>query len=215
MGFDIDMVRGPDVKLINTHGKVDEKEARRKKKLEHIRIMPPGVFFCRKCGDKYEPARPIALTIWRAIINQYMIDHKKCRLNNDTGLACSYCFEFGHELEGCHRLQYDGDPVKWWNGPDCGGSSKTLCWVMMGKPETPPGPIPPTVPRDPDDFGRCYRLLKTFGWRDRIGEMSGVFGWKKTVEYWDAMEKLYEEELPTGSCPRLYVLMCEMRGEEP
>ena len=81
--------------------------------------------------------------------------------------------------------------------------------VMMG--------FPPLIgweqspPADPDDFGRCYRLLALIPeWRPRLGEVSALFRkWKPLVDHWAELEALYQEEVPNhrGSAPRLYALM--------
>ncbi len=92
----------------------------------------------------------------------------------------------------------------WRAGWDTGLSSLAIYTHMKGGI-----PRHDTHPRDPDDFGRCYRLLKIAPeWRARIAEV-GAHGlaWEAIATHWDELERLYEEELPTKVAPKLYALM--------
>lgn len=55
-------------------------------------------------------------------------------------------------------------------------------------------------PHDPDDFRRCYLLLKAIPeWRERIGEMAKVSKvWGSLAESWNFLETLLEEQLAGG-----------------
>ena len=68
------------------------------------------------------------------------------------------------------------------------------------------------IPHDPDDFGRCYRLLQLFpAWKFRLGEVAVRYSeWEPLVREWADLELLYEEELPSRSCPKLYAKMKEL-----
>lgn len=64
-------------------------------------------------------------------------------------------------------------------------------------------------PLDPDDFGRCHRLLRLIPeWRARIGEMKAAPGWKRMVGVWDTLEVLYNAD----RLDELYALMRDVRG---
>lgn len=99
-------------------------------------------------------------------------------------------------------------PIEWMMGPDTGISSKTICAVMTGCDTTG---IWCDVPHDPADFGRCYRLLKSFPeWRGFMYQVAERFKeWGPLVAAWDELTALYEEELPTGKgkAPKLYARM--------
>lgn len=62
------------------------------------------------------------------------------------------------------------------------------------------------VPHDPDDFGRCYRLLQLFpAWRERLDQVAEYYPiWSRMVEEWSALELLYEEALRTNSGEAFY-----------
>lgn len=113
---------------------------------------------------------------------------------------------------------------EWILSGDTGVSSKTIWAVMMGVATEPgqrcgftskPPALTCDIPLDPADFGRCYRLLQLFPeWRRGITKMGEIFPkWKPMADRWDEMERLYEEEYPSGKCPRLYDLMQELREE--
>jgi hypothetical protein len=195
MGFIFDMGKtGPSFTAV---GKPNPK-----KKESHVRLVPPNVFFCLHCGERYDMATPVSLGIMAAIGKAFDKDHKKCRLDKVRGVACTYCFKFGHPMANCPL--YKGDPEAWLNGPDVGMSSRALCLVIMGRLDPA---LVRHVPHDTQDFGRCYRLLKAMGWEDRVNAMANAPGWGGLVSAWAELTQLYEEELPSGVCPRLYERM--------
>jgi len=100
-------------------------------------------------------------------------------------------------------------PEDWFRGRDVGTSSYAIFFVMTGT-MSPHGRY--AAPLDPNDFGRCYRLLKLFPeWRPRLAEVARLFPkWGPMVERWDEMTALYERELPSGRAPLLYDLMEEL-----
>ena len=102
---------------------------------------------------------------------------------------------------------------KWIRSGDTGTSSKTIWYVMMGLPWADSwGPSPPW---DPDDFGRCYRLLVEFPqWRERLGEVAARYrSWGPLVREWARLTDLYEEEAPSGTAPKLYAAVKELLKE--
>lgn len=181
------------------------KRGTRETKEDYVCLIPgPGTLLCRHCGDHHIPNYPIEIKLLSALLKAFGKSHRKCKLGAN-GLACVHCFSFGHEMGECWKLAYGGDPHRWAVGPDTGLSSKTIWRKMMGVP----GQV--DVPHDPDDFGRCHRLLSAIpGWRDRIGEMSTVPGWESLAPAWSELEALYLEELPSGRLPKLYARMKEL-----
>ena len=111
----------------------------------------------------------------------------------------------------------DGDPIAWVTSGDTGSSSLTIWSVMMGRRvgQAHGERFWPDVPYDPDDFGRCYRLLKKMPtWRERLPEVAERYPkWKALVEHWDEIEQLYLKELPSGRAPKCYALMRKCRRE--
>lgn len=116
------------------------------------------------------------------------------------------------------------NPNEWILSSDTGVSSKTIWAVMMGVAIAPGQrcgfasrtlDLTYDIPFDPADFGRCHRLLKLFpDWRSGIARMGEIFPkWKPMADRWDELERLYEEERPSGKCPKLYDLMKTLREE--
>lgn len=109
---------------------------------------------------------------------------------------------------------------EWIVNDDTGISSIVIFAVMMGVPVV--NLHNKSTPRDPSDFGRCYRLLKLIpDWENRLEELRKVDysyysmnnnsehseGWGRFVDNYKKMCELYEEESPTGKAPKLYELM--------
>jgi hypothetical protein len=115
--------------------------------------------------------------------------------------------------------------ISWVAGDDTGASSMTIWSVMMGaEPQGRYGSAG-AWPADPDDFGRCYRLLTLIPeWRGRLGEVATRHpgAWTGLVEAWDELTALWEEEAGAGldraqlrgkSAPRLYRRMKQAQAK--
>jgi hypothetical protein len=92
--------------------------------------------------------------------------------------------------------------TRWIVGRDTGTSSKTIWSVMMGAEPDYHG-----EPSDPDDFGRCYRLLKIApaSWRANLSRVSDKYPvWTALVRQWDELTALYEDELVNGPIDKKY-----------
>jgi len=96
----------------------------------------------------------------------------------------------------------------WLASDDTGLSSKFMAWKLcQGAPMARYA-----HPHDPDDFGRCYRFLESVPEvKERLGMMSVESDdWAALVDNWVELVILYEEEFPTGTCPKLYERMKEL-----
>lgn len=113
--------------------------------------------------------------------------------------------------------------AEWIASQDTGTSSETIWAFMMGVPQERITRV--SVPSDPSDFGRCYRLFQLIPeWEKRIEELrelklethineglederhnDDLFG--SFVDHYKEMKRLYEGESPSGTCPKLYALM--------
>jgi hypothetical protein len=84
-------------------------------------------------------------------------------------------------------------PIEWLLSHDTGTSSKVICQVMTGSGFAR-HPLEASTPRDPDDFGRCYRMLRHFpSWRARLEEVAHHYPhWRPMVEAWDELSAMYE-----------------------
>lgn len=120
------------------------------------------------------------------------------------------------------KADLDGFPPeeRWIGDGDTGTSSLTI-WAVLMKRVSPDGNF--YYPLDPDDFGRCYRLLKIMPeWRNRLGEVAEAYPpFAPFVREWDRISALYEHELEHGPvskrgyrmAPQTYALMQELRKE--
>lgn len=121
------------------------------------------------------------------------------------------------------RLADDPESVAeltWLFGRDTGQSSKTI-FCVLSKQEIYRELTHVRLggrghlPNDSSDFGRCHRLLELFpAWRDRLPEVAECFPeWKPLVESWERLTALYLEELPAGTCPKLYREIKRLTGK--
>lgn len=169
-----------------------------------------GQLECLRCGQSHLPNYPIDPRLLSAMSKTFEKIHRRC-LIHQGGLHCCFCGTQGHAPEACPRLNAT-TPEQWLAGPDNGISSRTIYGALHssgGYHRWPGGEVSTSVPLDPGDFGRCYRLLKLFpAWRARLPEVAAMHPeWRGLVEAWDELTALYEEELPTGKCPKLYARM--------
>ncbi len=109
------------------------------------------------------------------------------------------------------------DELKWLRSTDTGTSSLTIFSVLseLHGVAALARTYGADIPHDPDDFGRCYRLIERFPhWRNRLSEVSDRFPiWKPFVETWEQLEALWKAESPSGKCPQLYKKIKELLNE--
>ena len=161
-----------------------------------------GDFVCEHCGERYAMAMPAPMDIYCAAMRAFGKSHRRCKLS--PGYAVVRLFRaFKRWLELRPGVLA---PSEWMRGDDTGISSKTIWRVMM---EARTLSDSNDVPHDPDDFGRCHRLLERFPkWRARLGEVAAIFpAWAPLVREWNALTVLYLHERPGGACPLLYARM--------
>lgn len=96
----------------------------------------------------------------------------------------------------------------WTSTGEVGLSSLTIWAVMIGVLQLP---MDVSVPLDPDDFGRCYKLLLLIPeWRDRLAEVAAKYSeWRPLVREWAPLTEMYEAALNSGArtAPEMYALM--------
>ena len=185
--------------------------ARNRKAADHVTMGPGGRYQCMHCGDSYNPfagagGRGLSFATMIDVGKSFTKQHRACK--PPQGPRCAACLELGHVIADHVRLK-----VLW---PGCGddGLSSTAIWSHMVGQHC----ARYDTPDDPDDFGRCSRLLAApwaIGWRGRMLEM-GRYGdaWARLAAHWDDLEALFAEEAPTGNAPRLYARMKQLQGEE-
>lgn len=120
------------------------------------------------------------------------------------------------ELDEATRASAAGDEeLAWLRSTDTGTSSLTIFAALSRGAHPVPLAGGPDVPYDPDDFGRCHRLLERFpAWRPRLIEVSRRHpAWAPFVREWARMTEVYERDLPSGGSAELYALMTELVEE--
>lgn len=154
-------------------------------------VLITNGFRCDRCGDSYEMNMPCPI---------------------DVMLAAGKAFEKNHKT--CPKRDLSSEAPKaldaWLKSHDTGLSSLALhAWFSRGK-----APDPDDHPNDPSDFGRCYRMLKLAPpeWRARMATDPFTGTWLKLARAWDELERLFEEESPSGECPKMYARMLALRG---
>lgn len=91
---------------------------------------------------------------------------------------------------------------RWRVGNDTGESSLAIWHAMTGEPGL--GSYTESTPYDSDDFGRCIRLLREFGWEDRMADMADVSSsWQSMAAHWDAMAAMWDKKAYSALNKRL------------
>ncbi len=107
------------------------------------------------------------------------------------------------------------DELRWLKGTDTGCSSLTIFSVLSARwgSAALTGHRRADIPYDPDDFGRCHRLLERFpAWRTRLPEVAAKHKqWAKLVAAWDELTALWLSEVKSGKAPKLWERMQQLR----
>lgn len=170
-----------------------------KPKSEHVHTLNGGGFRCAHCGAKQDMAMPCDINVWIAAGKAFTKSHARCKAPGKT--TCAFCLQFGHEYQTCPAI---ANVEQWLRCHDTGLSSEQLAKAYLSK-----RPLAEPYPWDPDDFGRCYRLMKRY---PEILEWFWIAHfncrvWLAYKQNWSEMTRLYEEELPSGKAPKLWALM--------
>lgn len=78
--------------------------------------------------------------------------------------------------------------IRWIVSGDTGISSVTMWAALMGVPYTSyDGTRADNYPHDADDFGRCYRLVKSCGiTKEELRKVADVYPyWKPIIDNWE------------------------------
>ena len=101
--------------------------------------------------------------------------------------------------------------AEWHAGSDTGSSSKSIAAKMSG---VSPDRYGWAYPHDPDDLGRCLRLLRLIPeWQPRISEMAECgHMWRRLVPHWEELSRSMEGECglfweKAKAAPKTYAMM--------
>lgn len=107
-------------------------------------------------------------------------------------------------------------PAAWRRSDDTGVSSCYLADILENGISDEQHRFPNPYPHDPGDFGRCVRMLEAAPelreYLHRMLDPEHGPEWNAIAAAWDELEALYREEMPSGTAPRLYARLQELRG---
>ena len=170
----------------------------------------------RKKAVKLSPL-PSQLTLFSAVCKCFGSRPANPRQLNAIIRACdSILAEFARpEAKSVAGMGYEA----WKASDDTGMSSKYLAYILSGDWTSAEGRDRKTLsyPHDPDDFGRCYRMLRACP-EFKISSAADMVvrteqmekPWPQLGAAWPELEALYEKELPNGEAPLLYQRMKEI-----
>jgi len=149
-----------------------------KKNGGHI-VLRNQNLFCLNCGQEWEITYPIKVKEFAEKLKGFNLLHKNCE---KTWI----------EPQADQR----DDVVKramWWiaNG-ERGLSSETMWNCLIGNLD-----YPIHHPYDPDDFGRCHKLLQTIPeWKNELYRLCKLSAeWNNLVINWDKLTEMYEKNV--------------------
>lgn len=167
------------------------------REVDWVRVSskPGELSYCARCGEGLNIPLPQRVEGAVAAMKAFAGAHSRCR-------------------PGQEHIQSNISPQEWLDGRDTGTSSLSIFSAINGYPLSAEQF---DIPHDPDDFGRCYRLLNLVpSYRMQLSKVSAECpAWKPFVDAWDELASLYEEESPSGRAPNLYSRMmdCERAGK--
>lgn len=106
--------------------------------------------------------------------------------------------------------------MNWITTGEVGISSKTMWAALTGAVEGGRkggfGRYSFDVPHDPDDFRRCLSFVNYCEVTpDSLQKVKEVFPWwGPQIDNWPRLVELWNEESPSGRCPKLYDLLQEL-----
>jgi hypothetical protein len=146
-----------------------------------------GDLFCFNCGTSYKMNLPQPATMASAMMIQFDKDHKNCKPTWKEPITTT-------------NGKTEEENANWWaiNG-EHGISSKTMFnYLVKGlNVRTLPNSFGQCTPSDPDDFKRCYKLIKAVPqWKERLHELKVLSPvWSRLVDNWDKLTGMYEQNV--------------------
>lgn len=134
-----------------------------------------------------------------------------------TGSGVFRSTDAGGELDLGEALpsRYPPSFRAWLANGDRGLSSEAIAHRLFGFPVAPINAV--VTPRDPSDFARCQKLLDSVPEAaERLDEMRSVsVKWAGLVDHWNSLARLYREEAPSGTAPKLYAALKALLEPSP
>ncbi|MFA5297855.1 MAG: hypothetical protein WC389_06560 [Lutibacter sp.] len=159
-------------------------------------IIRNSNLFCTCCGGEFKLQYPIPSSDMINKTNQFTALHKDCK---QTWVE--------PEVDQSKNLK---DKMMFWlSQGERGISSETMFTVLAGDDNWCLPKHRYSYPCDPDDFRRCYLLLKTIPeWKPELYKLKRLSPvWSKLVDNWDKLTEMLEEQMKTHKPNGMYELM--------
>lgn len=160
--------------------------------MSHTTIRNSNLF-CHNCGGEQIITYPINPEMFSAMAKAFEKIHKNCK-------------KTWVQPEVDQSLREEQKANEWLATGERGTSSETIFEVITGKKITKYGK---SHPYDPDDFRRCYLLLKAVPeWKNKLHLLkSESKTWANLVDNWDKLTEMLEEQLKTKKANGMYEFM--------
>lgn len=149
-------------------------------------VMINGGMRCLHCGDLHQIPYPIATTAMCTMLDSFALRHATCK-NKWTPPVHNPAWSITER-------------IKWWlSVGEIGMSAATIYNRFMNMHRL--FGIDECHPSDPDDFRRCYLLLRVLPeWRSDLGrKMKPVsIVWSNLVDNWDTLTTMLEKLMAAG-----------------
>ncbi|MDQ7818719.1 MAG: hypothetical protein RDU14_16960 [Melioribacteraceae bacterium] len=171
--------------------------AKHKATAEHCAIRN-GNLFCSNCGEEQKIKYPIDVKSFSAMSQAFTELYKSCP-------------KIWKQPVVDQRLTEKEKATWWFNHGERGVSSETIFQIIDGR-TIHDFSYRTSHPSDPDDFRRCYLLLKTIPeWKEKLHMMKKVSPvWEVLVDNWDRLSEMLEEQMRTGKPNGMYELMKDL-----
>jgi hypothetical protein len=148
------------------------------KKADHV-IFRNEKLFCSHCGATQTIPLPMEIAVFAAMGKAFTKSHSKCEKTYQEPV-----------VDG--SLSETAKAHFWWNRGEKGISSECIYNTIMGLPKGRWGAM---TPSDPDDFRRCYLLLKTVPeWKAKLYLLKPLSEtWSNLVDNWDKLTEMLED----------------------
>jgi len=159
---------------------------------KHIIIRNENLF-CTHCGGERVLVYPIGFADMAKEIEIFEKTHGKC--------------EPGWEQPFPDKSLSVREKEDFWLKHGEHGNSSMTIFEMLSKRTLPR--YHQDHPHDPDDFRRCYLLLKTIPeWETELCELKEISPvWSKLVDNWDKLTEMLEDQMKTNKANGMYEFM--------
>lgn len=157
------------------------------KEVNHVTFRNSNLF-CHNCGKSQDLKMPVSITVMVENIDSFSAAHKDCEKTWVQPEA-----DLNTSIE---------DRMRWWMEHGERGSSSLFLFATIGRIYD--RSIADHVkhnsqhPCDPDDFRRCYLLLKALPeWKSQLYRAKrGSVHWNSLIEHWDELTEMFERQDP-------------------